>query len=139
MTGENIDIARGLMEAFFSRDVAGVFAALDPEIEFRPPPEFPGSEVYHGYDGMWRAFGVWIGVGGSLEYDTPEYIDAGGQVLVATRQRGKAEVSGAEVQAEVFHLFTLHAGKVVRFDMFFERSAALAAAGLSSAEAYGSH
>jgi ketosteroid isomerase-like protein len=134
---DNVEIARGLMDAFFSRDVAGVFAALHPGIEFRPPPEFPGDAVYHGYDGMWRAFGVWIGMGGSLEYDTPQYIDAGGQVLVATRQRGKAE-SGAHAQAEVFNLFTLDAGKVVRFEMFFERGAALAAAGLSSAGPDGS-
>ena len=135
MAESDIEIARGLMDAFFNHDVAGVFAALDPEIEFHPPPEFPGVEDYHGYPGMWRAFGVWLGMWGSLEYETPEYIDAGERVIVAIRQRGEAKGSGAETRAEVFNLLTLHAGKVVRFDMFFERDAALAAAGLSPIEA----
>jgi ketosteroid isomerase-like protein len=130
--GSNVDIARRLMEAFVGGDPATVFALLDPEIEFRPPPEHPDFAVYRGREGITRAFDQWNATWESLEYDEPEYIDAGQRVLVASRQRGKAKGSGAEVASEFFNVFTLHAGKVVRFDMFYDRRDALEAAGLSA-------
>jgi ketosteroid isomerase-like protein len=134
MTAENVEIVRRLMEAYFSGDFAAVLeiqsVVIDPEIEFRPPPEHPDFDVFRGIEELNRAFAVWTGEWKSLRFDTPEYIDAGDRVLVAHRQWGTAKGSGIEVETEVFNVFTLSAGKIIRFNMFFERAGALEAAGL---------
>jgi hypothetical protein len=78
---------------------------------------------------MNRAFSAWTQEWESIRFDVPEYVD-GDRVLVTHRQWGTAKHSGIEVETKVFNVFTLHARKVVRLDMFFERRGALEAAGL---------
>jgi ketosteroid isomerase-like protein len=129
---ENVEIVRNLMEARFRGDLGTVFNFFDPEVEFRPPPEFPAFEVCHGLDEMSRSFGLWIGAWESLRYDSPEYVDAGDRVIAMHRQWGKGKSTGAEVQTEVFNVFTLSGGKVLRYEMFFNRREAFDAVGLSA-------
>jgi ketosteroid isomerase-like protein len=135
MVTNNVEIVGRLIDACFSGDVAALLeiqsAVCDPDIEFRPPPEHPDFDVFHGLEEMNRAFNRWTGAWESLRYDTPEYIDAGDRVLVTHTQCGKAKGSGIEVATEVFNVFTLRAGKIVRYHMFFERGGALEAAGIS--------
>jgi ketosteroid isomerase-like protein len=130
MSQENVAIARGLMDAFFGGDIAGVFARYDPDIEFRPPPEHPDFRVCRGHEEVRQAFTEWIGAWDTLRYDAPDYVDAGDKVLVTSRQRGKAKSSGVEIDTEFFNVLTLRDGKIVRFDMFFDRAEALEAVGL---------
>ena len=63
-----------------------------------------------------------------------EFIDAGDdQVLVFSREGGRGRGSGAEVQTNpTAHLWTIRAGKAVRMESYWERSAALEAAGLQT-------
>ena len=130
MSRESVELVRGVMDGFFSGDIASVFSAFGPAIEFRPPPEHPDFGVYHGHDEVRRAFSRWIGAWEALRYDPPDYVDAGDRVLAVSRQRGRAKGSGIEVETEFAILFEIHDGRIVRFDMFFDRGEAVEAAGL---------
>jgi ketosteroid isomerase-like protein len=132
MSAENVEIVRSLHDAFVRGDYGAVFSVIDPEIEFSTPPQAPDFRTYRGHKEMRRAFTSWIGTWESQRYEFREYIDAGERVLAAYRQWGKLKGTDAEVDAEVFDVYTLRAGKVIRYEMFFERNPALAAAGLSS-------
>jgi uncharacterized protein len=130
MSRENVEVVRRWMDAFFGGDLTAVYAALDPAIEFRPPPEHPDFAIHQGHEAFNRAFARWIGAWESLRYSAPDYTDAGDKVLVALTQRGKAKGSGVEVETEVFNVLTVRDGVIVRFDMFFQRAPALEAVGL---------
>ncbi|HKH13488.1 MAG TPA: nuclear transport factor 2 family protein, partial [Solirubrobacterales bacterium] len=88
--------------------------------------------ILRGPDEM-RAFyrdldAPWVG-GASLELE--ELIDAGEQVLVLIRFGGRGKMSGAEVEAFVWNVWTFHDGDPVRWTYFGEdRAGALEAAGL---------
>jgi ketosteroid isomerase-like protein len=128
---ENVDIVRNLMDAYLRGDFGTVFTIFHPDVEFRPPPEFPDFEVCHGVDEMNRSFRMWTGSWETLRFGATDYVDAGEKVLVVHHQWGKVKGTGVEVETDVFNLFTLRAGRVVRFDMFFKRDPALEAAGLA--------
>jgi ketosteroid isomerase-like protein len=64
--------------------------------------------------------------------EVQELIDAGDKVLVLIRFGGRGKVSGAEVEAVVWNLWTFRDGEPVRWTYLGEgRAEALAAAGLS--------
>jgi uncharacterized protein len=113
---ENVEIAREMLDAFFRGDLDTVFRIFDPEIEFRPPPESPEFETYRGHDGLNRAFSRWLGAWESIRFGDPEFIDAGDQVFAAHDQWGKSKGTGVEVRNDVFNVFTVRGGKIVRFE-----------------------
>jgi uncharacterized protein len=119
-----------MLDAFFRGDVDAVFRSFDPEVEFRPPPESPEFDTYHGHDGLNRAFSRWLGAWESIRFDEPDYVDAGDRVLAAHHQWGRSKGKGVEVRLDVFNVFTVRGGKIVRYEMFYERAEALRAAGL---------
>jgi hypothetical protein len=49
-------------------------------------------------------------------------------VLVHVRARGQGSASGVQVEAEAFHLWTMNAGKAIRFTTYERRDEALEAA-----------
>jgi hypothetical protein len=67
MSQENVEIVRGLHEAFARGDNDTPFSVYNPEIEWdmtRLP--LPGEEsVYHGHDGVRRYWRAWLEAGSS--------------------------------------------------------------------------
>ena len=57
-------------------------------------------------------------------------IDAGDQVVVTYRQRGRGKGSGIEVENALAAVATMRDGKVIRGRVYWDRAAALEAAGL---------
>jgi uncharacterized protein len=57
-----------------------------------------------------------------------EFIDAGDSVVVEVRLSGRGRESGAEMEMNAAHLWTLHDGKVVRGDVYRTADEALEAA-----------
>jgi len=57
-------------------------------------------------------------------------IEAEDSVLAVINFRGRGKASGAEVNIELFQLWTFRDGKIIRGQGFFDREEALEAAGL---------
>ena len=133
MSEENVDFIRRGYEAL--AEGGGVaFEFLDPDIEWRGPREFPDlAEPFYGHDGVRRYMEKVDEVFDDYRMVPEQFIDAGGdQVLVFSREGGRGKGSGAEVQTNpTAHLWTIRDGKAIRMQSYWERSAALEAAGLS--------
>jgi ketosteroid isomerase-like protein len=94
------------------------------------PPTQPGGGVYRGHEGVirwlvdWRA--EWIDYELDLELIEP----VGDQVLGVERSRATGKRSGVRVDLESYSLWTLRAGKVVRWEGYSSEADARRAAGL---------
>jgi uncharacterized protein len=133
MSRENVELLRRITETFNRGDVEGALALIDPppEFEFVPSgvviPDLAGVE--RGPEGMRRVAEFWG------EFDDPyfeihELIDAGDQVVAWATLRGRGKQSGAETSWDVWGVWTVRDSRMIRFQTFTDRAAALEAAGL---------
>jgi ketosteroid isomerase-like protein len=67
--------------------------------------------------------------------EADEFLEAGDLVVVLVRWFGRGKGSGAEVESEGAHVWEIRDGKAVRWDVYRDRSEALAAAGLAGDDA----
>ena len=140
MSQENVETVRRMLVSFRIGDLAAAWSEiaemLDSQIEMdttRSP--MPGlAAVYRGPDDVARFWTDWAEAWGSLgEFEDPELLDAGDQVLIWFSQhemRGK----GSEIairMPEYGWLFRVRNRKFVRATMYMDRVEALEAAGLS--------
>lgn len=130
MSRENVEIVRGIYESIVRGEIEEVFPVLDPEIEWREPPESPGAGVYRGHEGVRRSYASWVANWLEYRLEVEDLIEAGDHVLVRCRQRVRAKASGVEVEQTLFGAWTLRDGKAVRMRMYHDEAGALEAVGL---------
>jgi ketosteroid isomerase-like protein len=120
---ENVEVVRRFL--LLGVDEALTYAA--PDIVWNPAEEAPtqGHEAVRASLARWKS--EWD------DYEVrPEELEPVGDFVVATvRLRGRGRVSGVEVNARFYEVFTVRDGKIVRMDQFTEQGEALEAAGLS--------
>jgi uncharacterized protein len=121
MAGQNVDQVRSLYESFAKGDVPSVLAALDPHIEWNEAEGFPYADrnpyigptaVLEGV--LMRLGGEWENFGVGLE----ELLDAGDTVVARGRYSGVYKKTGAGINAQFAHVWTLRDGKVVKFQQY---------------------
>jgi ketosteroid isomerase-like protein len=109
---------------------------LDPEVEYQAegtidglvPPDLQGVHHGHeGYVGIWEAV---IEAWPDVRLEPEEVIDLGDRVLAITRLKGHGGATGIPLDSDLYQLFTLPRGMVVRQADFGDRGKALEAAGL---------
>jgi ketosteroid isomerase-like protein len=137
MSQENVEIVRRGYEALLQGLGGGGFTTffewLDPDIEWRGPREFPDlAEPRYGHEGVRGYLSILAEAIDDYRMAPEEFIDAGAdQVLVFSREGGRGRESGAEVQSHpTGHLWTIRNGKAIRMQSYWERAAAVEAAGL---------
>ena len=140
MSRENVEIVRRGYEALNSADVERALALFDPHVEVhlaRDAGTVMGldfRETYRGIDGFLEFLGRLSEAWQEFRWEPENYIDAGDDVVVFIRMVATGKGSGIEVEQPMAHLCTLRDGKLVRHETFWERSAALKAAGLDRVE-----
>ena len=138
MSEENVEIVRELLEAFRHRDHDREFQLLAENVVVDPrrfadtPLAVPGwSDVFCGHRGVREFWRMWLDAWEEIEFETPEFVDAGGRVLVAFKQRNKGKGSGIWIDQPLYWgVYSVKDGQVVRLDWFSDRAEALEAAGL---------
>ena len=119
--------------AAFSRgDFDQALIGLDPEIDFVVPPYLvPEEHSFHGHDGVrrfwelgFREFESWQIVADRLEPMAPD------KVLVDATETMRSRASHADTTVHTFHLWTFRNALATRCEVFFDRDAAMHAAGL---------
>ena len=135
MSEENVEIVRRVYEASGTRDTGAVLAAYDPEVEWdvsrSPLGRLVGEGFYRGHDGLRRFFRAYHDAWENIDYRCDELIEAGEHVISVDVERGKGQVSGAEVEWTQYAVWTVKGGKIVRVVWLPTREEALQAAGLS--------
>jgi ketosteroid isomerase-like protein len=108
----------------FADDYEWGFSSDFPEGSVAPDPAVS--------EGMSARLHAWLSAWEDWRCPAQQYIALGDQVLVLARYVGVAKGSGAPVDQEGAHLWTMREGKAVRLEVFPDRRAALAAIGLDA-------
>jgi ketosteroid isomerase-like protein len=135
MSQENVEVVRGITEAFRRRQHERAFDFYDSDIEWdasRTPTE-AAKGVYHGHDGVRAYWRDWLSAWSDIHFEVEDVRDAGDDVvLLIHNQRQWGRHSGIETQVPPYGMvFTFRSGKVIRFCAYPDQNAALEAAGLS--------
>jgi uncharacterized protein len=131
MSQENVEMARRAYAAFNRGDSEGMVADIAPDFEYVTTGAIPGvGGVYRGPEGLSRFLESFWG-----EFDEPglevrELIEAEDQVLAGLTFQGRGKQSGVATTWDIWHVWTVRGGKVVRGQAFTSREQALEAAGL---------
>src|SRR5687767_10714295 len=108
MSEENVNVVKGMYEAFGRGDIPAVLAVLDPRVEWREAENFiyADSNPYVGPQAVLE--GVFMRLGGEWEgfaVSAEEVLDAGETVVGRGYYSGTYKQTGAHVRAQFAHLF----------------------------------
>ena len=127
MSRENVEIVRRTF-GFGLSDIDAWLELYDPEIEWLPAPQsLQAAESYRGHEGVRRFWDDLFSAWERYEVEAQEFRDLGDQVVVIALVRARSP-RGMELNEVWSGLFTLRAGKIVRFQGFADRDGALDAA-----------
>jgi len=124
----NSDLIRGIYTAFAKGDVPGVVGALDEDIRWTEAEGFPYGGTYVGVDAVLS--NVFAKLGSEWEGFTaaPTTFVAEGDLVVALGDyRGTYKATGKSFSAPFAHVWTVRAGKVVRFQQYTDTALVQAA------------
>ena len=128
---ENVEIVRGIYDHWGRGDFEATADVLDEHALMVVRPEFPDTGTYLGPEGIARYTRGFLEPWTHITIEAEEIIPAGDSVIVAVRQHGEGQTSGAVTEFRYFHLWTFRGGKAIRMETIRERDEALEAAGLA--------
>jgi uncharacterized protein len=132
MSQADIEAIRALYEEVSRGDWDAAFRDARPDFELTTPDQNPIAGTYRGqeeirgfFDELWAAFdGVTVQPGQFLELDD--------RILVSLLMKLRPSGSGATVEMQITHLWTVRDGRLARCEVFTRREQALEAAGLEA-------
>ena len=107
-------------------DFDAAVALLDPDVAWQGLRE---DWVCHGREEVMETFRS--GLEQRREIDGLEFTRAGDQVVMGARGPSITEVAGEPLGGQIFNVFTLRDGRIVRIDDYRGRREALTAAGVA--------
>ena len=119
----NIDLVRGLYDAFARGDVPAFLARLDPRIRWNEAESFPYSDrnPYIGPEAI--VTGVFQRILTDYEgfrVEVGELAGGGDVVTMLGRYKGKSTKTGRALDVQCQHTWWIQAGKVVRFQQMVD-------------------
>jgi ketosteroid isomerase-like protein len=129
MSRLNLDAVQAAFDAYHRGDMERVAELADPDLVVTQSAELPDAETFQGRRGFIEAIDA-LGEGwDDFRVERLRTRDLGDHVLTTVRQRARGRRSGIEVEGLLTFLFTLKAGRIVRWQMFSEEARALEAVG----------
>jgi ketosteroid isomerase-like protein len=128
MSQENVELVRrgiASVEAFWELLAEDVVWEMSSDFRL---PDLPQRVVGREdvVDGSRRYWGTWE----EYRLDADELIDAGASVIVVVRERGRGRGSGIPFDRHWAQVWTFSQGKIVRWELYPDRAAAVEAVGL---------
>jgi uncharacterized protein len=121
MSQETVNVVKSIYKAFGQGDIPAVFDLFDPAIEWIAADNSPAAEgsPYHGVNEVRE--GVFMRI--VTEFDgfairVDEILDAGDKVVMLGYYLGARKATGKQIQAQVAHIWTIAAGKAVKFQQY---------------------
>jgi ketosteroid isomerase-like protein len=100
--------------------------------ELHLPPVYPDTQVFRGPDGLKRWVVRTKEVWGEWRFDIERYIDTGDRVVALVHLVAEGGHSGVRLERDTAHVWALADGKVMRCEVYLDRSEALRALGLEA-------
>lgn len=118
MSEQNVELIRGLYDAFAAGDVPKVLGCMSPDISWIEAENFPYADgnPYIGPEAVLngvfaRCIDEWDGFGVAVD----EILDAGDTVVVTGRYVGTFKTTGRPQNTQIVHIWRVAEGKAVGF------------------------
>jgi ketosteroid isomerase-like protein len=134
MSRANVDVVQRWIDAYNCRDIDGVIALSDADIEFRSVL-VAIEPVFRGHSGIRSYFQELDESYDHFQLVPTEFIEAGAAVVFENNVKWRGKESGVGGETYLVPAVWLRAGKVFRIENFTDRKQALEAVGLSEEEA----
>jgi ketosteroid isomerase-like protein len=132
MSRENVETVREFLALFAAGDRASWRRYFAEDVIWdMSRSTLMSAGVYEGHDGVERFFTDWLGTWDDYGLESLEILDAGEQVVVTFRQRGRGKTSGIVTERDFAGVYDLEDGKVTRYREYQTRDDAVRAAGLA--------
>jgi ketosteroid isomerase-like protein len=115
---QNIEVVRRAYEALSHGDLPD--GLLDAQIEYVNPRGAVEPGTRHGLEAFRGAVEKLLEGWESWEMDAEAFEAAGDSVAVLVRYTARGRSSGLEIEGRESALWTLHAGRVIRYEWFHE-------------------
>jgi ketosteroid isomerase-like protein len=129
MSQENVEIVRGMYEAFERGDGDAALTYFDREVVIDASHRVDGR-IGHGQRELISILAEWLGAWDDWREEIDEVRDLGDRVLVTSTQRGRGKGSGVEWENRFAMLYEIERGKITRWTIYDDLREALEAAGL---------
>lgn len=139
MSHENVEAVRRVYEQMARGNFWAAREVFDPEIAWEWSSSLSGLTgvgTYHGLEGVEAATRDFFEAWDWFWQEGEEFIEAGDDVVVLTRQHGLLKGSEREVRSKAADVWTFREGSAVRFKSYGSRAEALEALGLSEQDAH---
>jgi hypothetical protein len=121
MANTNAELIRSLYDAFARGDAATVLGTLDPQVVWNEAEniEYADGNPYIGpqrvAEGVFgRLMAEWDG----FSVAPQQFVSEGDLVVVMGRYGGTYKASGARIDAQFVHVWTIRGGKVATFQQY---------------------
>jgi ketosteroid isomerase-like protein len=128
VSGEQIDVAQRLWDAWERGDAAAMFELIHPEVVSTQFPEQVDVADYRGHEGVREVMEGWIGTWDDWQIELLDIREIGDKALLSLHQSGRGKTSGAAMDGDVWFVWTVRDGKVARWQMFSSEAEAVEAA-----------
>ena len=117
-----VDLVKRSYAAFEAGDLDGVLGDMDSEIEWQQAQGLPHGGTYRGVAEVRRNIFDPLDEQWWDEFSAvpTEFLDAGGEVVVLGRYRGRAKGTGKQLDVPFVHVWTVRGEKAVRFRQFLD-------------------
>ncbi len=130
MSRENVEVVRAAYDAYLRGDANRLLDLLSPDVVVEQPPNQADARTYRGHEGLMQAIREWTGEWDDYRFEVIRMLEAGPEVLVTVRQRGRGKASGLEVESVFTFVHSVEDGRVASWRMFTSEAEALEAVGL---------
>ena len=136
MSRENVETITRLYDEVLSKGPEAIsperLEFFDPEVEVRQTVSLVGTRgTFHGYDGLLELIREVLEVFRDVRFEPKRLIDCGDQVVAVVEVRALGRESGVETRETVAHVWTLRAGRIVVWQVYWDPEQALEAVGLA--------
>jgi ketosteroid isomerase-like protein len=128
---ENTETVQLGLEAFNRRDAAALQALCTPDVELVPLRAALEDRAYRGPNAVAEMLREFDESWEDLTYEIEELCEAGDQVLVFARLRGRGRATGIPVDQRLYLVMRFRDGLLARFRTYTDQAEALSAVGLA--------
>jgi|SRR5687767_9222924 len=121
MSNNNVNVVRGMYQAFATGEIPTIIAALDPQVDWWEAENFiyADNNPYVGPNAVLE--GVFMRIAQDWEgfaVSPEEVLDAGETVIGHGYYSGTCKKTGEIVRAQFAHFFTFRDGKIIKFQQY---------------------
>jgi ketosteroid isomerase-like protein len=119
------ELIRTGLERIRDKDVEGLLEILDPEVEWRSPPQGTLEDVYQGHEGVRKLFEHLFDAWDTIDHEPTKLVEVGDEAVTVTHVRAKAKFSGVEIDELWAYVSHARDGKLDRVSMYTDPEQAL--------------